>query len=132
MSTVFVDTSALYALLDRQDPSHSKIVESLERLAREHTLLVTTSYVLVELAILARRRLGPRVVKALARTYDSMEICWVDERLHQRAWTNAAESSKKGPSLVDWAGFLLMRDRSITTALTLDRHFKKQGFEILP
>lgn len=132
MSTVFVDTSALVALFERSEDDHVKVVSCLRRLADEDALLVTTSYVLVESSAVTRKRLGPRTLKAIGAASNSMEIIWVDEPLHRRAWARAAESTKKGPDLVDWVGFLVMRDRSITTALTLDRHFRKQGFEILP
>ncbi len=132
MSSVFVDTSALVALLDQGHDDHAKVVTCLEKLAREDALLVTTSYVLVETSGLAHKRFGPGTLKTIHAASNSMEVVWVDEPLHRRAWMRAAESSRKGPGLVDWVGFLVMRDRSITTALTLDRHFRKQGFEILP
>lgn len=132
MSTVFVDTSVLVALLDHAHHDHGRVVTCLGKLAKEDALLVTTSYVLVEISGLAHKRFGPAALKTIHAASNSMEIVWVDEPLHRRAWARAAESSKKGPGLVDWVGFLAMNDRSITTALTLDRHFKKQGFETLP
>ena len=37
---------------------------------------------------------------------------------------------RRGLSLVDCAGFELMRDLAVVTALALDRHFEEQGFAL--
>jgi predicted nucleic acid-binding protein len=130
---VFVDTSALYAALDKGSPGHREVLGCLAELARQGTGLVTTSYVLVETGILVRKRLGPKAFRALGASAERiMEILWVDGDLHRRAWARASKSGKKGPGLVDWVSFIVMRDQSITTALTLDAHFARQGFETLP
>lgn len=73
----------------------------------------------------AFRALGP-VVEA------SVEVVWVDEDLHRRAWTRVASGTRKGPSLVDWVGLLVMKEEGIRTALALDRHVAAQGFSTLP
>ena len=68
------------------------------------------------------------VLQALGETVDrAAEIVWVDERLHRRAWAKAASDSSKGPSLVDWTGFLVMEDRGIKTALAIDIAFGGRG-----
>ena len=48
MSRVFVDTSALFALLVSSDGSHRAAAASFERLRARRAPLVTSSYVLVE------------------------------------------------------------------------------------
>jgi len=35
-------------------------------------------------------------------------------------------------SLCDAASFIVMRDRHVRRALTLDRHFQDAGFELVP
>jgi predicted nucleic acid-binding protein len=62
---VFVDTSALYALLDRDDRRHADAAAIWRRLAEEARPLTTHSYVLVEAFALVQRRLGPAAVRAL-------------------------------------------------------------------
>ena len=65
--SVFVDTSALYALLDGDDAGHERALRGSERILREE--LLTHSYVVVETVSLVRRRLGP---EAAARLIDDM------------------------------------------------------------
>lgn len=133
MRDVYIDTSALLALIDKDDSRHKEVVDALSDLAKDKAHLVTTSYTLVESGALVRRRLGGKAFAALGGVIvDSMEIVWVDADLHWRAWHASEKSAEKGPSLVDWVGMMTMQDLKIRTALTLDRHFKDQGFSILP
>ena len=133
MKTVLVDTSALLPFLDQDDTEHLAIVETVKHLVGDDTALITTSYVLVETSALVRSRLGLLAFKALGAAVDrAMEVVWVDEDLHRRAWAKAIHESKQGASLVDWVSFLAMKDLGIDHALTLDRHFRRQGFRTLP
>lgn len=54
--TVFVDTSAIYALIDRSDDGHPRAVRGRDQVLSED--LVTHSYVITEVVSLVRRRLG--------------------------------------------------------------------------
>ena len=54
--TVFVDTSAFYAVLDRDDANHAAAEEAWRALLGEPATLLTTNYVLVETAALLQRR----------------------------------------------------------------------------
>ncbi len=133
MKAVFVDTSALLPLIDRDASEHAVVVEAVRDLARKNTPLVTTSYVLVEAGTLVRKRLGIRAFRALGSVVQqAMEIVWVDEALHTKAWSKVAAAGSRGPSLVDWVSFIVMGNMGIDHALTLDRHFVKQGFSKIP
>ncbi len=133
MRRVFVDTSALLPLLDRDDGDHGNVVEAVNRLATEKAALVTTSYVLVESGALVRSRLGHKAFAALGEVVArSMDVVWIDEGLHSMAWSRAAAGTRRGPGLVDWVSFLAMKEQGIGTALAIDRHFAEQGFETIP
>lgn len=133
MNKVYVDTSALLPLLDGDDRDHAAVIKALTRIVETRETLVTSSYTVVEAGALVKRRLGATVFQALGETIDrSVEVVWVDESLHRRAWVKAAAEERQGPSLVDWTGFLVMKDRGIKTALAIDNHFRQQGFRILP
>ena len=56
--TVFVDTSALYAVLDRNDANHRSATATWEKLLSGRESLATTNYVLVETSALIQHRLG--------------------------------------------------------------------------
>lgn len=133
MSEVYLDTSALLALLDRDDQDHLPVAAAVARLLQDSVRLVTTSYTLVEAGALVRRRLGIAAFKALGDVIDrAAEIVWVDETLHRAAWRNSAAEGRKGASLVDWVGFLVMKGRAIDLALAIDEHFRREGFSTLP
>ena len=133
MKGVFVDTSALLPLLDRDDAAHAEMVDAVKALLGEGLPLYTTSYIQVEAGALVKRRLGSIAFAELGKALDStVETVWVDEALHREAWARAAKEPRKGPSLVDWTSFLVMQDLGLDTALTLDGHFEKEGFRVLP
>ena len=133
MTSVYVDTSALLPLLDLDDSDHSATLSTLGELAAEKVSLITTSYTLVESSALVRNRLGMQALKALGDTIEhAATVVWVDEDLHRRAWAEVVKESRRGPSLVDWVGFLAAEDLGITTAFALDKHFQKRGFRTVP
>ncbi|MCD5390340.1 VapC toxin family PIN domain ribonuclease, partial [candidate division NPL-UPA2 bacterium] len=61
--SVFVDTSAFYALSDRSDEMYSQAREAYQNLLDKEVLLVTSSYIIVETLALMQRRLGLPVVR---------------------------------------------------------------------
>lgn len=137
MTPVFLDTSALLALLDAEDPFHDDAKQSWERLlnavrARQHFLL-THYAVVVESSALIARRLG---VQAVRQLHEEMlpvaEVVWIDEKLHARATAAMFAAGRRKVSLVDWLSFEVMRDRRIRRAFTYDGDFEDQGFLPVP
>jgi predicted nucleic acid-binding protein len=131
--SVFVDTSAFYAVLDADDSRHRDARREWERLITGGVALATTNYVLVEASALLQDRLGFEGV----RTFTSdilpvVDIVWIDEGMHRSAWHALLVSSRKGLSLVDCASFEAMRRRSLEQVFCFDRHFAQQGFEVMP
>ena len=75
--TVFVDSSGILALLDRDDSAHAGVVEAFA-LGRSEALL-THAYVIVETLAVARRRYGPAVAADLIdRVIPALEVTPVD------------------------------------------------------
>jgi uncharacterized protein len=127
-----VDTSAFFALLDRDDPAHGAIAEAFDRVLDEGTELVTHNYVLVETLALAQRRLGmPAVVAINDALLPVMSVEWIDSAAHEAAVAAVVAARRRSVSLVDHVSFALMRRREIGTALAVDRHFAEQGFTLL-
>ncbi len=132
MTTVFVDTSALYAVLDRDDSNHVKAKAIWPKLLRE-SVLVTHNYVLVEIAALVQHRLGMAAARALARDIvPLLGVEWIDERRHLAAQEAVLTAGRKKLSLVDCASFVVMREGGVPEAFCFDAHFKEQGFEVIP
>jgi predicted nucleic acid-binding protein len=128
---IFVDTSALLALLDRDDKFHARAVATIRSLGADDALL-THEYVLVETTSLAQRRLGPQAVRSLVDDLlPLVEIAWVDEPLHAEARQALLAAERRTVSLVDWVSFLVMRRHGVRRAFTFDQDFAVEGFEVL-
>jgi predicted nucleic acid-binding protein len=130
--SVFVDTSALYAVLDRDDENHTVAAEAFAALL-EREALVTHGYVVVEASALAQRRLGVDAVRALVDdVLPAIELFLVDEQLHRAAVAALLASGARDVSLVDWTSFELMRRFRIAEAFAFDEDFARQGFTVIP
>lgn len=130
---ILVDTSALYAVLDRDDRHHSVARATwIGLLERDQTLLVT-NYIVVETTALVQHRLGMEAVRALCgEVLPALEVHWVSEADHVHAQNVLLASDRRKLSLVDCSSFCVMRSRMMRTAFTFDPHFREQGFETLP
>jgi predicted nucleic acid-binding protein len=132
--TTFVDTSALYALLDGDDANHAPAAAWFAGPARaSDERLLTHNYVLVEAAALVHRRLGPTATRDLLEDLLPLLSMWfVDEDLHRTAAAAFLAAVRRRPSLVDWVSFELMRRRGIRQAFAFDRDFVTEGFRTVP
>lgn len=131
--TVFVDTSALVALLDANEDKHAACGRAWRTLLQEDASLVTSSYVMVETYALAQRRLGLDAVRVLtADVLPLITVDWVDEFIHGAALASLLTANRRDLSLVDCVSFETMRRRDITRAFALDTDFSKQGFTAVP
>ena len=129
--TVFVDTSALYALMDRDDRNHKAARDKWIKLLEAGEVLLTTSYVVVETTALVQHRLGLDAVRTLLDDIlGVVEIRFVEADLHKAAVASLLSARQRGLSLVDCASFQAMRDLDIGIAFTFDRHFRQQGFRL--
>jgi predicted nucleic acid-binding protein len=125
--TVFADTSALYALLDRDDRFHSTARTTFAGLRGEE--IVTHSYVLVEMIALTRRRLGTEAVRRFSQDFvPVLSTVWVDEATHASGLAALLAALPTDVSLVDFVSFQVMRERGIARAFAFDDDFQAAGF----
>jgi predicted nucleic acid-binding protein len=129
---MFVDTSALYAVVDETDPNHAAAAETLRFLV-EAEPLVTHNYVVLETLALVQRRLGAEAARAIVdQLLPLLEVAWVDRELHAVAVTASIATGSRRASVVDWASFEFMRQRGIAEAFVFDSDFVAQGFSVVP
>lgn len=129
--SVFVDTSALYAVLDDDEPTHERALATWRSLVRS-TKLITHSFVVIECVELVRRRLGPAAVTDLTDgLLPVIDVVWVDEALHAIA-LEAARAAAWRQSLVDHTSFVVMRRAGIELAFAYDSDFEPAGFRFIP
>ena len=130
--TIFVDTSALLAQLNRADDSHERSVDAFTRLVREDRLL-THNYVIVETTAVAQNRFGLDAVRALLRDIIPLvEVRWIDQAIHEAATIALLAAGRRETSFVDWTSFEVMRRSAIEVAFAFDRDFVRQGFRLVP
>lgn len=131
--SLFVDTSALLALLDDEQPHHRAVAAEWRRAVESGRLLLTSNYIQVESFALVQRRLGVEAVRALVEVFlPLMSTLHVPERIHRAATAALLVAGRRRLSFVDCVSFELMRERGIREALTLDADFEQQGFRVLP
>jgi predicted nucleic acid-binding protein len=128
---IFVDTSALFALLDRDAEQHGAarafFVES------DLAELVTHNYVVVETAALVPRRLGSTLLQSFLRDLlPAFSMCWVEGVDHDRALSSLVSTPRKRASFVDLVSFEVMRRLGIEEAFAFDRDFAVAGFRTVP
>lgn len=130
----FVDTSALYALLDEDDRNHRKAASWFSGPGRNpSTLLVSHNYVVVEAVALVQQRLGARAVRVLLEgLLPPISILFVDERVHSQAVAAFLASPSPKISLVDRVSFQVMTELDVEPAFAFDRDFSRQGFRTVP
>jgi predicted nucleic acid-binding protein len=131
--TVFIDTSAFYALLDRDDANHARAKKVWTELLESDTALATSNYIVVESSALVQNRLG---LEALRAFYEDLlplaHIEWVYEPVHRSGLSALLAVSKRKLSLVDCVSFEIMRRQGIKSAFVFDPHFEEQGFHGVP
>lgn len=132
MSRVFADTSGLLALLNTKDEHHARARRAFGALAGRQAILVTTSFVLVELYALIGRRLGLPAVRAFrGDVAPLLEVVWVDEAFHEAGLDLLLAQPSQRLSLVDAVSFVAMRRLGIEEAFAFDPHFQREGFTLV-
>jgi predicted nucleic acid-binding protein len=131
--TVFVDTSAFYAVFDRDDANHPAAKETWTALLREPATLLTTNYVLVETAALLQHRLGVAAVRSFHEdVVPLLQVDWITEEGHRAGAEAVLAAARKKLSLVDCVSFQTMRRLGVRTAFCFNAHFSEQGFTARP
>jgi predicted nucleic acid-binding protein len=130
---VFIDTSALLAVLDADDANHKAARPFWENIVTAGDTLVSHNYVLVETSALALRKLGLEALRVLeGDIVPILRVVWVTRDIHNSAAGSQLVASRRSLSLVDCVSFEIMRLGGIRTAFSFDRHFREYGYEILP
>ncbi|TAK58311.1 MAG: PIN domain-containing protein [Dehalococcoidia bacterium] len=124
---VFVDTSALLAILDGEDPHHDA-AKGMLGAALQRDKVFTHNYIHVEAEPLVRRRLGaPYATRLLTELLPAIETVWVDAELHAEA-VAALSGKGRASSPVDQVSFALLRKLNVKTAIAFDSDFQREGY----
>lgn len=131
---IFVDTSFLFALFDRDDAQHERARAALDALRGGHLaeLLLTTNHVLAETITLVKSRghRDPRLRHDLAVRVGEQLLAGTFGRLHQvtavqerHAFDFFRQHGDQRYSFVDCVSFVVMLELGLTEVLTFDDDF---------
>lgn len=130
--TVFIDTSAFYALLDREDAHHRRAKKAWIQLLNDDNALVTSNYIVIECSALIQNRLGMEALRSYHEdVLPLVNVEWIDEALHRSGVSALLAATRRKLSLVDCLSFEIMRKEGIKTTFAYDAHFEEQGFRSL-
>jgi predicted nucleic acid-binding protein len=130
MARVLVDTSAVYALIDRDDANHSVARRTLENLGKRRDEPVLTNFVVAECHALLLARLGPDIARSwLSSSVWSVERALVEDE--EAAKEIIVGHVDKRYSFTDALSFAMMRRLHIRSAFAFDRHFAQFGIELV-
>lgn len=131
--TVFVDTSAFYAVLDQADSNHGAARDAWFTLLQAEDVLLTTNYVLLETSAVLQNRLGITALRVFHEdVVPLLRIAWVSEDRHGSGVEAVLAAARKRLSVVDCIAFQTMRENAVHTAFCFDRHYSEQGFTVIP
>ena len=135
---LFVDTSALLALVNARDDNHSSAIAFRERLRQGKTqfkLLIISNYIFDETMTLLRTRVGHNSALSLGEAIRGSKIFrmrWITPELDGEAWNIFAKYRDTDFSYTDCTSFALMRMEGIETVFGYDEHFGQFGIQQVP
>lgn len=122
-----IDTSAIYALLDKSDNLHQQSLTLFQELSTKPVTVVITNFILAECHALLTNRLSPEIARSWLKG-----LCWPVERVteedEQRAKEIIFTYIDKSFSYTDATTFAVMERLGINEALAFDQHFSQFGF----
>ena len=126
-AAIFVDASAIVALVDRDDASHGAAVDAYRNLVRAGYKLFTTNYVVAETFDLLRTGVGPLVARQFLRD-SRLAVYHVDEQDERRARRLVLDAPAGGHlTLVDAVSLVVMERLGVADAFAVDPSFLGDG-----
>ena len=130
--TVFIDTSALFAILDQDDAAHASASVIWSNLIAQDEHCLTSNYVLLETNALIQRRLGMKFVHIFEdKLVPFLNIVWVEADLQWSGLQMMRAANRRQLSLVDCVSFAVCQQANIRSVFAFDEHFAERGFCLL-
>lgn len=130
-AAVFVDTSAFYAALDRDDRWHSLAAEGFITLVQQRRPVYTTNLVVAETYVLILTRLNKTLALRWLKAIDIPTVFQARED-HIGVRELLLRQSLMSLSYADAFSFQVMEALGIRQAFTFDRHFQVYGWDVFP
>ena len=130
MARILVDTSAVFALLDRNDANHAASRETLDRLKKRRVEPLLTNFIVAESHALALSRLGADVARRWVLS-NAWPVLRVDDADESRAIGILGRYTDRAFSYTDATSFAVMERLGLRTAFAFDVHFQQFGFQVV-
>jgi predicted nucleic acid-binding protein len=130
VARVLVDTSAVFALLDRSDANHSTARNVLDRLKKRRIEPLLTNFIVAESHALVSSRLGHDVARRWLLG-NAWPVVRVDEADEARAVSIIGRYTDRTFSYTDATSFAVMERLGLRSAFAFDHHFEQYGFQRL-
>ena len=134
-NTLFVDTGAWFALVDKSDQHHSQAVKVYPKLLSSFHHLTTTNLVIAETYVLIRRAIGHQpAISFLENIAASPRVIKIssDSALEEAAEDILRKCQDQNLSYTDAVSFAVMKQYEIIQAFSFDQHFVTAGFTLTP
>lgn len=123
----FVDSSAIVALVDRNDATHEAAVAAYRDLLTQGYKLFTTNFVVAETVSLLAEGAGAGVARQWLRDH-RLAVYHADEQDERRARALVIGShSERGLSYVDAVSLVVMERLGIADAFAVDTNFLSEA-----
>ena len=132
--TIFVDSSAWFALLSKNDKNHQKMKDIYQTLLENNNTLILSNQVLGETFTLLRYKIKNnnlpfKFIELINRSLLIKKI-HIDEKTEKNALKILENYKDQRFSYVDATSFAVMNKLNLKYALSLDKHFTTVGFII--
>jgi predicted nucleic acid-binding protein len=129
---MFIDTSAILAVLDADDPNHARAKLIWQEAVAAGDGFVCHNYILVECLALISRRLGMEAARVFElEIVPVLRVEWITREIHNAAAGAHLVAGRRTLSLVDCASFEVMRRMGLEAAFAFDRHFRENGYRLI-
>jgi len=129
VARVLVDTSAIFALLDRSDIRHPAARDVLNDMRRRRITPLITNFIIAETHALLLNRLNADIARRWV-----LSNAWPIERASEddeaRARTILRQYGDKTFSYTDATSFAVMDRLGLNTAFAFDPHFRQYGLQV--
>jgi predicted nucleic acid-binding protein len=132
---VFVDTSAWFASIAKNDQAHRQAITEHQKLLREKARFFTSNLVVHESTILLERKVNRREgIQFLTSIIadPNVEIIHATPEIEQEAYQMYKKYGDQDFSIADCVSFVIMKHFAIHRAFTFDDHFRTMDFEMVP
>lgn len=131
--TVFVDSSALIALWNKDDSAHELAISKASKLQLEENSLIVSNIVVGEVLTVLSMKLGINRANKFWEyvANNKLKVVFVDEDIFDKAWDIFEKRTSKNLSFFDCTSFVVINEFNIDKVFSFDSDFKKHEFNLV-